>query len=317
MKGILKVGILTIGLTLGISFNSYAEYKRYEFSDSYKEAQEEKNRIKDLKAGLGDNDKSVWVYKYGDWYYFDISGSLKTGWFTTGDKYDENGKRIVETYYTDEKGRMQTGWIQNTDGRWYYLSESGALLTNTTTPDGFTVDENGTWIESLVSEQVSERRTPIEIFKVRFSTNFLGGVSPTIWWRNNSGKVIKYIYFDMIPYNAVGDVPQCEIRRSSAFSGYVTGPIETEEGIGDYILKENGYLENVKRDYDGNACYTISGKKTSYTQEENRRSFSLKHSWDCAWYNSSISEIRITGIRIEYMDGTSQSVNPADVMYSN
>lgn len=29
---------------------------------------------------------------------------------------------------------------------WYYLGSSGAMLTNTTTPDGYHVDSEGRWI---------------------------------------------------------------------------------------------------------------------------------------------------------------------------
>ena len=41
---------------------------------------------------------------------------------------------------------MQTGW-QRQDGKWYFLSESGALLLGTVTPDGYKVDQSGAWVE--------------------------------------------------------------------------------------------------------------------------------------------------------------------------
>ncbi|MCD8225191.1 MAG: hypothetical protein LUC99_10175 [Clostridiales bacterium] len=33
-------------------------------------------------------------------------------------------------------------WIED-GGDWFYLGSDGVLLTDTTTPDGYTVDENG------------------------------------------------------------------------------------------------------------------------------------------------------------------------------
>ena len=41
---------------------------------------------------------------------------------------------------------MKTGW-QRINGKWYYLTESGECLMNTTTPDGKKVDKDGVWIQ--------------------------------------------------------------------------------------------------------------------------------------------------------------------------
>ena len=40
---------------------------------------------------------------------------------------------------------MATGWYQ-VGGKWYYSYDSGALAVSTTTPDGYTVNENGEWV---------------------------------------------------------------------------------------------------------------------------------------------------------------------------
>ena len=63
---------------------------------------------------------------------------MKTGW----EKVDGNW------YYMASSGKMVTGWCQ-IDGTWYYFSKEsnalGQMLYNTTTPDGYTLDENGAW----------------------------------------------------------------------------------------------------------------------------------------------------------------------------
>ena len=75
-----------------------------------------------------------WV-KDGSWYYLDDSGAMKTGWLK------DNGS----WYYLDQSGAMKTGWMK-VSGKWYYAYSSGALAINTTTPDGYRVNDNGEWV---------------------------------------------------------------------------------------------------------------------------------------------------------------------------
>ncbi|MDO4789240.1 MAG: hypothetical protein Q4A19_08800 [Johnsonella sp.] len=66
-------------------------------------------------------------------------------------------------YELEEGKKAKSQWIQDTDGSWYYFSKegfmmadiwvgnyylgpSGAMLTNTITPDGYKVDETGAWV---------------------------------------------------------------------------------------------------------------------------------------------------------------------------
>ena len=76
-----------------------------------------------------------WVQANGTWYYLSRSGSMKTGWIQTNGTW----------YYLNGTGSMQTGWFE-VNGKWYYADKSGALLTNTTTPDGYQVNEDGEWV---------------------------------------------------------------------------------------------------------------------------------------------------------------------------
>jgi len=49
-------------------------------------------------------------------------------------------------YFFDGQGYMVTGWVLSQD-LWYYCDDSGAMLTDSTTPDGYEVDEDGVWIQ--------------------------------------------------------------------------------------------------------------------------------------------------------------------------
>lgn len=49
-------------------------------------------------------------------------------------------------YFRPSGGLAKSRWVQ-TGGYWYYVDENGSLVTNSTTPDGFTVDGNGVWVQ--------------------------------------------------------------------------------------------------------------------------------------------------------------------------
>ena len=99
------------------------------------------------KRADGSYPKNSWGYEAYNgksyWYYFLDSGYMATGWV------DVNGSKYYLFPNSDGwKGRMLTGW-QWIDGACYYLDlqgqNEGALYRNVTTPDGFTVDQEGRW----------------------------------------------------------------------------------------------------------------------------------------------------------------------------
>ena len=80
-----------------------------------------------------------------DWFLFDAEGYLVTGWYT-----DEQGNTFYLNSSVDNtQGAMFFGW-NIINGKYYYFNEEpdgsrGKLYRNTTTPDGYYVDENGVW----------------------------------------------------------------------------------------------------------------------------------------------------------------------------
>ena len=78
-----------------------------------------------------------WQKVDGKWYYLNTSGLMQTGWQLLNGKW----------YFLNKDGDMKIGWLQTADGKWYYLGVDGACYMNTTTPDGYRVDENGAWIQ--------------------------------------------------------------------------------------------------------------------------------------------------------------------------
>lgn len=109
-----------------------------------------------------------WANVNGSWFFLEDSGAMATGWLFKNDNWfylDESGvmavgwKQIDGAWYRfDGNGYMLTGWTQSS-GDWYYLSTIhdggyGAMLTDTVTPDGYTVDKDGKWVESPQTAEI-------------------------------------------------------------------------------------------------------------------------------------------------------------------
>ena len=83
----------------------------------------------------------AWEQVNGNWWAFDESGYIKTGWMRDE---DYNG-----WFYFDPEHGMQTGWVL-IGGKWYYFHPTsdgmkGLMYAGRRTPDGYYVDENGVW----------------------------------------------------------------------------------------------------------------------------------------------------------------------------
>lgn len=69
---------------------------------------------KTLNRNAKGNKEINWILKNGKWYVINTNGEIKTGWVKSNSK-------------------------------WYYLNAYGDMAVNTTTSDGYVVDNNGVW----------------------------------------------------------------------------------------------------------------------------------------------------------------------------
>ncbi len=87
-------------------------------------------------AGTWKSDNHGWWYQNHDYSY------PHSQWLNDGGKW----------YYFHDNGYMATGWV-STYGKWYYLGADGAMLANTTTPDGYPVGADGAWIQNNLKKE--------------------------------------------------------------------------------------------------------------------------------------------------------------------
>lgn len=105
----------------------------------------------------GSYPRNEWVMIKNKWYHFDEVGYMQTGWLDlNGVKYylNPDGAMIsgdwslqdTKWYYFDMSGAMQANKWVIWKGLWYYLKSDGSMAVNATTPDGYTVNFDGVWI---------------------------------------------------------------------------------------------------------------------------------------------------------------------------
>lgn len=85
----------------------------------------------------GSRASGEWQTINGREYWFDSNAYMAVGWrqFSNGDWY----------YFKESSGMARSCWVVDQED-WFYLGPDGVLLKNTTTPDGYPVDENGIWV---------------------------------------------------------------------------------------------------------------------------------------------------------------------------
>ena len=94
---------------------------------------------------------------HGVWHYTS-SEIFRNTWGYIVNPYAKEGQHTADWFWFDRQGNMLTGW-QFINGKWYYLNPTkdgtlGACQLGGVTPDGWTVDANGAWIESIPQKKV-------------------------------------------------------------------------------------------------------------------------------------------------------------------
>lgn len=101
-------------------------------------------------------------------------------------------------WWQNSDGSYPTNTWKWIDGKCYYFGADGYILLNTTTPDGYQVNENGVWIENGVEREQGKAESLDEAFNNAAENLgmeqgedglwFFNGNYPTIGWTNTDKK---------------------------------------------------------------------------------------------------------------------------------
>ena len=173
---------------------------------------------------------------------------------------------------------------------------------------------------SLAFPCFAASKPAVEVMYVYSSMNSAGGVSPTIYYRNNSGKTIKYIDWFLTAYNRVGDPVNCRVKGTFIALARTTGPIlpfsfeaspyssvhtDTSVARDDpfrtytftlYNIASAGTFRGVNIDkfgnpfaYNGSSLFQSNDGYAYLTDDEiNNALFKDSSEFGICWYNSSI-----------------------------
>jgi outer membrane murein-binding lipoprotein Lpp len=129
--------------------------------------------------------------------------------------------------------------------------------------------------EALKSAQ-DKARELIRVTKVSTGKpNSVGGVDLYINWKNKSEKTIKYVYFEVTPYNSVDDVVTSDIGSGSLFRGKETGPFKTGEGSSSNTYWDTAWYNNtivraelhkIDIEYMDGTTVTLKDDEVAYVQ---------------------------------------------------
>lgn len=130
-KALLMFG-LSVSLTLASAFTAFADWER--FGDDYRYKNDDGTYAVNQWKESGDwyMDKSLDTSK-DKWHYFGSDGKMiRNRWY-----YHE----LVGLwrYFGEDGVQVMNSWVGN-----YYVADE--MLTNTWTPDGYYVGEDGAWV---------------------------------------------------------------------------------------------------------------------------------------------------------------------------
>lgn len=247
--------------------------------------------------------------KSGDWYYNPVMWAVANG-ITSGIGSGKFGPNNNCT-------RAQIATFMYAASPDYVKPEVTPTPTPTVTP------------KPTPEPITSEDRIEIAAAYVE-DINSVDGVDIAIYWRNNTGKEINYIHFNCYALDLNGNILKNDFYPYYYdLDCWLMGPITTDNkdmsgddpcssGLYYTGLSAGGnpnfafltYDEEMDADYYYSYEQNIYGEKIYIDPVNSNRTYMGTH-WEAIIYNARTSDIRIHSVKIEYADGTVETIkNP-------
>lgn len=116
-------------------------------------------------------------------------------------------------YFQEDSGNLRrNAWIED-GGAWYYVGSDGKMLTNTTTPDGYTVGADGRWITDQQSAAAA--------------STYTAPATITLGMKNAVGRAESYLRYTSFSKNGLIEQLEYEgFTRDEATYAVETVPVD-------------------------------------------------------------------------------------------
>ncbi|MCC8059887.1 MAG: hypothetical protein LIO81_03460 [Clostridiales bacterium] len=236
------------------------------------------------------------------------------------------GEAADDEAAAEENGETETAGPAGSEAATEETGETAESETITATE---TTEESGPAAVSAESETEAAGETeaessivienlgyPVDVWSTGFGKDKNWGVEPRIAFRNNSGKTIKTIAFELTPYNEWDAVVYSGSGSKSTLTVTAKGPFKTDVGIGSYAYSSSTGLVTIKGQDTDAPYYTTSGnKKVVLDPSTYAKTFNNVQSWESTWFNDDIYYLILSRVDIEYEDGTKESIPKEILMF--
>lgn len=199
------------------------------------------------------------------------------------------------------KRNEQGWWVENPDGSyytniwypsnglWYYLGADGYMLTNTITPDGYPVGEDGAWITNTAANR-------------RFAVTGCSTIRDDFSRSTRNGRAL-YCYFDRVVFEGT-DNNRIQWLNTQVENVEAQFKEEYLPLLQDYLskLQNNSY----------NETYYIFPHQIAHVYSDDTY---VSIGWECDWYAGGVDDCGYIGLNLN--TATQSHVSLTDVLGAN